>query len=415
MIPNPYDRSVACTHARTNMVHRASDAALFVTLLPLAACAAPSDEDLPSTGRTDHEIVNGQIANGDPAVVALVGNNNFLCTGTLIRPTVVLTAAHCVPPHISQFGVTSYGQMSVFFGTNLGGSGELRQVVEGWTHPGWSENVIEDDIALLRLASAGPATPIPFNEAALGGIDQGAQIRILGFGMTGAEQFNTIGPKREALTTIAEVYPYVFTLDSAPGITCNGDSGGTTLMVRQGQEVVVGIHSRSDCVSSAIDTRVDEYTTIIYDFLGETPGGTPQCHADGQCATGCGAPDPDCPCAGDGFCGPECADPAADPDCSAPCTADGVCDATCVSDPDCETPCPADGICDGACAPDPDCGDEPPPPAGEGWVAGDVSEEDYDEIDGGGCNVGSPRRGSNAMGAWWMLLGLGLWTARRRR
>lgn len=393
------------------MAHRASCAVLCLALVSLGGCAAPIDDD--PTALAGQSIVNGQIANGDPAVVALVGNNNFLCTGTLIRPTVVLTAAHCVPPHISQFGVTSYGQMAIFFGTNLGGSGEYRQVVDGWTHPGWSDDVLENDIALLRLASPGPATPIPFNEAPLSAIDQGAQIRILGFGMTGAEQFNSIGPKREALTTIAEVYPFVFTLDAAPGITCNGDSGGTTLMVRQGQEVVVGIHSRSDCVSNALDTRVDDYTDIIYDFLGETPGTAPQCHADGQCATGCGAPDPDCPCAGDGFCGPECGDPSADPDCASPCAADGVCDAGCVSDPDCAAICPADGICDGSCSPDPDCGEVPPPT--DGWIAGDVGAKDYDAIDAGGCAVGSGRPKPDAAAPWWMLLGLGLWATRRRR
>ena len=50
-------------------------------------------------------IVGGTTDTGDPSVVALYGQppgaqskGGFLCTGTVIAPTVVLTAAHCVSP-----------------------------------------------------------------------------------------------------------------------------------------------------------------------------------------------------------------------------------------------------------------------------------------------------------------------------
>jgi MYXO-CTERM domain-containing protein len=403
------------------MTARASRAVLPLLLSgALAACTAnvPDEEGVGdedpdgSAAQVDQAIVNGQVDTDDPAVVALIAAGNFVCTGTLIRPTVVLTAAHCVPPNIDQFGATSYGQMSVFFGNNLGGSGQYRQVVDGWTHPAWNDQVLEDDIALLRLDSPGPATPIPFNTDPMSALDNGQQIRILGFGMTGSNQYDTIGPKREALTTIAEVYAWVFTLDPAPGITCNGDSGGTTLMVRGGQEVVAGIHSRSDCETQALDTRVDEYETEIYAFLGETPGEEPGCHADGQCATGCGAPDPDCPCVADGLCTEACPDPPSDPDCQAACGADGQCATGCSSpDPDCGTAtCPADGICDPSCASDPDCGTAP---GNDGWNAGDVEPKDYDAMEGGCAMGGEPDQGDRA--PWLLLTGLALALGRRRR
>src|SRR5438067_6616761 len=41
-------------------------------------------------------ITNGDTDDGDPAVVALRHQGVTICTGTLIAPRVVLTAAHCL-------------------------------------------------------------------------------------------------------------------------------------------------------------------------------------------------------------------------------------------------------------------------------------------------------------------------------
>lgn len=162
-------------------------------------------------------------------------------------------------------------------------------------------------------------------------------------------------------------------------------------------EVVAGIHSRSDCTTQAIDTRVDDYLDEINSFIGETA--QPECFEDGQCASGCGAVDPDCPCASDGLCSDTCPDPSSDPDCQPTCVADGACDVACAEglDPDCEAV-------------------EPSPTPEGGWVAGDAENEDYDGQLLGGCALTRARaaeRSGERLG--WLLLGcLGLLIRRRR-
>src|SRR5688572_13370924 len=91
--------------------------AVFVPLL--AACAA--DAPRASVARP---IVAGELDPGDPAVVALLGDD--LCTGTLVAPRVVVTSAHCLGGDSPD---------SVFLGTDVREEGERLDVVERLAHP----------------------------------------------------------------------------------------------------------------------------------------------------------------------------------------------------------------------------------------------------------------------------------------
>ena len=63
---------------------------LFLPALALAACTATSPGETPS-GNAASEIQGGAPESAYPAI----GFLSIGCTGTLITPTVVLTAAHC--------------------------------------------------------------------------------------------------------------------------------------------------------------------------------------------------------------------------------------------------------------------------------------------------------------------------------
>src|SRR4030095_3835502 len=110
--------------------------------------------------------------------------------------------------------------------------------------------------------------------------DIGAGVRLVGFGMTSQNDPGSAGKKRQGTPVVGEVYSAVFTMPMQPSGTCNGDSGGTALIQRNAQEVVAGIHSRSDCTSSAIDTRVDVSLPEINAFAGPVE---PGCGFDNQC------------------------------------------------------------------------------------------------------------------------------------
>ena len=376
-------------------------------------------------GTSDQSIVAGELDTGDPAVVALTTQGFQFCTGPLVSPNVILTAAHCV--HEGFLGFPS-GAIEIFFGNDVKGAGEFIPVTgEGGPHPNWGPNNPQPDfdVGILRMSKDGPATPIPMATKPFTDSFVGQPIRLVGFGITVANG-DDAGLKRQANAEIYEYYPREFALALNPSGTCNGDSGGPAFIMEDGKEVVVGIHSLSDCDTFAIDERVDVHLEdFIQPFIGESAA---ECTADGSCAQGCPAVDPDCPCATDGFCATACLDAAMDadcnvqcaaggmcvsqgcavpdPDCVPPCSADGQCDATCAADPDCQPVCVADGQCVNGCGTtDPDCNVNPPDD--------DNDDDGVLEDDDDGCSVATP--GSSAGGLGYLAtLGL-IFAARRRR
>ena len=394
--------------------HLGGGLALALVMAASVVGCGPDDDVLaPPVGSEQDAIVNGQPDDGHPAVVGLVAQGQIYCSATLITPTVVLTAAHCLPPNIP----TAFTNIQVFFGSSAVNGGQLRQVADGWTNPAWNDQAIYEDIGMLRLSDTAPTAPIPLNTTAL---SAGQSTTLVGFGVTTASGSNS-GVKRVGTATIDQLDAQVIAMVAAPSSTCYGDSGGTTLIDVDGTEHIAGVHSRADCAGSSIDMRVDAYLDDIQAFAGASA----DCGADGLCAQSCAAPDPDCPCAGDGFCTTACPDSSNDPDCDPDCGENGVCAMNCAQpdvdcdcsengqcnglcgseDPDCiPVECRADGQCNTSCELDPDC-----------WTAPELVRESHAGTSFSTCRASGVRASREAPQSLWLLLGLTALVWRRKR
>lgn len=298
--------------------------ALAGAVLGLACGPVEQSVESPVAAQND-AIIGGTLANGDPAVVALAirygGGYESLCTGTLIAPKTVITAAHCIYAYGTNL------QYYVTFGTYSDTPTRAVQVTSQHKHAGYSQSQSAYDFGILRLATPVlDVTPIGINETAMTQSLVGRTIRHVGFGLTTAGSM-TSGTKREVSYGLRDVNPMTIESGAQGKQTCQGDSGGPGFMVMPGgtKEVLVGVVSYGDqyCAYEGYDGRVDMVAPWIRQTMGAWE--QPTCATDGACVAGCTPVDQDCVCRADGVCGSECLDPAMDPDCPRDCVTNNVC------------------------------------------------------------------------------------------
>lgn len=233
---------------------------VLITAL-LAGCTA---EPPRPAGRRGLPIVNGTTDMGDPEVPIVVFEFNeggvwygSICTGTLIGPRTVITAAHCAD--------TSTRNHQVYFGYNPYGASDptflgLFDVTVKQHHPSWNPSDLGagNDVALLLLDAEPPVTPKPINRMGITSSHLGDAIRIVGFGITGpGDMTNPI--KRQANTTLDDFNFNLIVDGTGTSNTCQGDSGGPHFMNFGAGEVLVGVTSFGDpdCAMYAGSGRVD--------------------------------------------------------------------------------------------------------------------------------------------------------------
>lgn len=218
------------------------------------------------------KIINGSLDFSHANVVAVMSQTNS-CTGTIIAPKVILTAAHCVIDggrflNPREVWVTNSFSDRAF---------EAAAITQYAVHPGWyTQEIPPHDVALLLLDRQLQTPAMPMfvaNPLSL----RGETIQAVGFGVTNGWTQTGGGQKRATTLVISDFFQGGFDATSPSGRqtdTCQGDSGGPAIVTMNGIEYVMGVVSSGPegCIGLTHYSGLDDKAQWISGVLGQMNG-----------------------------------------------------------------------------------------------------------------------------------------------
>ncbi|MFD4030210.1 S1 family peptidase [Streptomyces sp. NPDC058637] len=206
-----------------------------------------------STRAAVQPIIGGGYAQNAPWAARLFSNGRETCSATIIAPTWILTAKHCVTGGGLSFRIGSLDQHS---------GGTVANGVQTYTHG--------SDLALVRLDRSVQGTYSPLGQP--GTVRVGQSVQVWGWGAT--SQCGSEANCQSRYLKVADVTVSGGCTDAyggsaicarrGNGITAGGDSGGP--MTAGG--VQVGVASTSDRQTTTAYTNVTAYRSWIRSVAG---------------------------------------------------------------------------------------------------------------------------------------------------
>jgi hypothetical protein len=216
-----------------------------------------------------------------------------ICSGTLISPTVFLTASHCTiffELDLAPLGFTAFASFAnpIPFGSLTNPGTPLIPVSQVVTNPNFNHTGSDPgDIAVLLLPESATSGITPAALPTEGLLDQlaernglknavftpvgyGVQNRVVGGGPPVFQDLNPI-PRMFALSTFHALNPGFMRLSQNPstgdGGTCFGDSGGPNFFTYDGVRLVAAITIKGDSVCRATNVVYRLDTASARSFL----------------------------------------------------------------------------------------------------------------------------------------------------
>jgi endonuclease G len=213
---------------------------------------------------------------------ALVGDDDeFFCSGTLVHPRAVLSAAHCARGGARPTRVRLACDTDVALGTE-----EEVRVLRTRVHPQYRPDGA-NDVALLLLERPAKTPPAP--RATTKELVKATSVQLVGFGYDDPEASLGFGTKRQVNVPIGamrrtpkqDLGALVDRLEFDPATefvagrkklgrdTCNGDSGGPAYVKVGARWKLAGVTSRATadavraCGDGGVYGRVDAHATWI--------------------------------------------------------------------------------------------------------------------------------------------------------